>query len=199
MSTILCGDARSNSTFPLLARTTYNAIGETVYPPDSAPHQVLDLSCIRHLQSLTIEATVKSMTTFWTSSDGEEEMEAYNLQTPIPWIEQHLQTLFSDSAQRPQYLQRIVLELSFFVDKHALTRLDWEPLSSALRASQMWSLRSVQIRVVCCESTSLTLRALDCALRGDRHLSELVESGLLLIDTSQCSRDLAPVNAWWSF
>ncbi|KAH9480838.1 hypothetical protein JR316_0007440 [Psilocybe cubensis] len=180
-----------------IARTTYNAIGEIIYPPDSAPHRILDLSCLPNLRSLTLEASVKSTATYWISSNGEEDTETYNLQTPIPWIVEHLRTLFSGSSHHAQSLERIILELSFEVDKHALTRLDWGPLASVLKASQMWSLRTVQIQVVGCEPTGVTLETLEFGLRQDKYLSEMVKSGLLAIDTTHCPKEAAPVKAWW--
>lgn len=153
-----------------------------IFPPETAPHQVIDLSGVASLKSLSISGSIKSIDTFWVSSDGEDQIEDYVLNTCVPWVIQLLQTFSTPSSSSPtNHLERIVLKLSFLIDKHSLTKLDWQPLAAILRSGSFPSLRKVELRAVYCESTTLDYQTLLAMLCGDEHLSSLIRSGLLSI------------------
>ncbi|CAA7270709.1 unnamed protein product [Cyclocybe aegerita] len=179
---------------PLLLQQCSNSLTDLVIDPGNAYHTLfnlidgtiasspemchLSLSNLHRLNSLTIRTRIWLSQEFWVSSTGEETIEARNLLSPLQWIANIVQTL-------PEYspLHHLALRIHFRGDQAALSRVDWNTLVQAVTSDRLKGLKSVELWVPHHddrERKSGVIRVLEI-LQHDRHLSRLIEKGLLVI------------------
>lgn len=161
----------------LSVRTTYNTANEIVYPPEDAPHQVLNLSGFPSLKSLSMSGGIQATDAYWNSlsTNSQGQSEHHVLDTCVPWFIQLLQTICSPDT--PSNLEQIVFEITFHVDRNTFAKFDWQPLAEILTSESFASLRRVDLHVQCIREFATLISM----LHSDVHLSSLVQSDLLSI------------------
>lgn len=161
------------------------------------PEKVLLMKChlkllgLSSLKSLSISANIKLI----SSGEGGYQYEGYHFSTVIPWFIQLLQTF--GSADTPNNLERIVLDISFCIDNSPLTILDWEPFATILRSEFVPSLHTVELWALYNEAMTLDFPTFKSTLYSDIHLSLLSIIGPLPPD-QHCSLPYSTIRVLWS-